>query len=201
MKINLHTPAEFDRAFRHKFSPEDCRQMNVLGREEEIEEMGRVMALWPPQTEEDWEESLRCRAIIAPWVTGNHWLFRMKRKVLISPPLSLSRFRFFMSPSFFRFLYSAIYLRSPFFPFHSALVSLSLSPWFWRLSEFLHLCTESKINPIISVWHSHTAHCLCLQSVQNSQCEEKLYVWKRYPQRDSGQSKLIVSVGSRCQAV
>lgn len=66
MKINLHTPAEFDRAFRHKFSPEDCGQMNVLGREEEIEEMGRVMALWPPQTEEDWEESLRCRAIIAP---------------------------------------------------------------------------------------------------------------------------------------
>lgn len=60
------------------------------------------------------------------------------------------------------------------------------------------MSNESKINPIISVWHLHT---VSSTKIQNNHCEKMLYVWKHYPQRDGGRSKLIVSMGSRCQAI
>lgn len=77
-------------------------------------------------------------------------------------------------------------------PFHSSL-SVSLLV-IWKQSGFLHLSNESKINPIISVWHVHTARSLCPQTVQNNHCKKKLYVWKRYTKRGSGHLVIIVSM-------
>lgn len=58
MIINIHTPQNLTENSNAKFSLEDCRQMNVLGKEREIEEMGSFGGFGQLRMKEDWEESL-----------------------------------------------------------------------------------------------------------------------------------------------
>lgn len=171
--------------------------MNALGRQPETWDMG---GLWLPHTER------RLRRISTE-PCNNHPLSHWQSLIIhYEEGSSLSTIKSFRFPLlyvfFFPFPLSLLcnLCMLALSPFHSSSVSLAHSPRFGSWVDAYTCVMKAKLIPLFQ-YDTHRQHSLFVHKLQNSHCEKMLYEWKRYPPRDGGHSKLIVGVGSRCQAV
>lgn len=87
---------ELERTLTHKLSLEDCREINVLGAEREIRNMGRVMTLWLPQTERRLEGISAVVCNNGPLSQWQSLIIQYEEDSSLSPPLSFLCFFFLM---------------------------------------------------------------------------------------------------------
>lgn len=144
--------------------------MNVLGRQPETWDTGGFGCLIP---REDWEEFLQCHEIITPWVTGNHWLFSMKRAVSTIKSFWISLLYVFLFPFPPALLCNLCMLSLS--PFHSPSVSFAHSLRFGSWVDAYTCAMKAKLIPLFQ-YDTHTRQSLCPQTSKQSLWKDAVWV-------------------------